>query len=202
MPTHQGQTQTDIVIGDAGDSITSDASIEFTVSYDDDADFQYKNNAPSGDAEDSSYEIEVKDATGTSLGTFAAEYTFDPVTGTATNVSSTRTNTFTPSPDGNTPSFPSSWETLAERTWEISSTKGTSTFAGFEGRWKFASTVASGGSVSQTVNTQNDDELKVTLSYSDGSSTVATVVVICKASASGTSGVTLGSPSVSDSLRP
>lgn len=202
MPTHQGKTQTDILIGDGGEGITIDSSIELTATYSANANFQYKDNVPSADNEDSSYELKLLDAAGGTLATFAAEYTCDPVTGTATNVSSTRTNTFNPSPNGSTPSFPSSHQTLAHREWEISSKKGNQTFAGFQASWKFASTVAS-GSVTQTVNTQNDGELNVTLVYSDAAGPVLEVDVVCLVAVSASSqAVKIGTPTVTDNIQP
>ncbi|HLT39334.1 MAG TPA: hypothetical protein VK034_23785 [Enhygromyxa sp.] len=197
MPTHQGNTQTDIVIGSSGESITLDSSIHFTATYSDSPDFQYKDNLPSADEEDSSYEILISDASGV-IATFAAEYTAEPITGSATDVSTTRTNTFNPSPDGNSPSFPTGGATFCGRVWEISSTQGGSTFAGFKSTWRFTSTIAA-GTVTRTVNTQNDDRLKVTLVYKDPTGAqILKVATTCDAAAQATTGVTLGSPSVTD----
>lgn len=203
MPTHQGKTHTDILIGDGGDNIQVDSSMEFEATYGTSANFQYKmNNSSGADNEDSSYELKILDSTGGTLATFFAEYTCDPVTGTATQISSTRTNTFNPSPNGNSPaSLPTAYETFVSRDWEVSAVKAGQTFAGFESSWKFASTVASGGSVSQTVNTQTDDKLEVTLVYSVGGSTI-TVVVTCVATATASSSsVRLSSPSVTDDIQ-
>lgn len=203
MPTHKGTSQTDITIsGGGGKSITLDGRIEFTANYGTSANFQYKDNAPSQNNEDSDYELKVLDVTGATIATFAAGYTVDPVPGTGTTVSSTRTNTFTPSPNGSSPTYPSAWATEGTRDWSISSTHGGSAFGGFNSSWKFASTVVSGGSVSYAVNTQNNDELTVTLTYSDGSSTILDVVVTCYAKATVAGGVQLGSPSVTDNLAP
>jgi hypothetical protein len=203
MPTHQGKTQTDIVIGDGGESVTLDASLDFTATYGSGvtANFQYKDNASGANYENSDYEIKISNAAGV-IATWSAKYTADPVTGSATSVTTTRNNTFTPTPNGNSPTFPASPATYASRDWVISSTKSGSTFAGFDCRWEFASTVASGGSVTQTVNIQNNTKFKVTLTYSDGAATILTVVVICYAKATATSGVTLGSVSVTDTTQP
>jgi hypothetical protein len=203
MPTHQGKTQTDIVIGDGGDSVTLDASLEYFATYGSGvtANFQYKDNASGANHEDSNYEIKISDASGV-IATWAAKYTADPVTGSATNVTTTRTNTFTPTPNGNSPTYPASPATSATRDWVISSTKGGSTFAGFDCRWECASTVATGGSVSQTVNIQNNAKLKVTLTYTVGGSTVLTVIAICYAKATETAGVTLGAISRTDTIVP
>jgi hypothetical protein len=202
MPTHQGTSQTDITIGSGGRSITLDGRIEYTATYGTSANFQYKDNAPSQNNEDSNYEVKVLDVTGATLATFAAEYTVDPVPGTGTSVTSTRTNTFNPSPNGNTPTFPSAWATHSTRAWSISSTHGGSAFGGFNSDWKFASTIATGGSVSYAVNTQNNDQLTVTLTYTYGGSTILEVVVTCYAKATVAGGVQLGSPSVTDNLQP
>ena len=205
MPTHQGKTQTDIVIGDGGDSIELESSIEFAATYGTSANFQYKiNNTATSDSEDSSYELKVLDASGATLATFFAKYTCDPVTGTATDVDSTRTNTFSPSPNGSSPAaIPSSRETYASRSWSISAMKNNQSFAGFQASWQFASTVPTGGSVSQTVSTQNNDELEVTLTYTSGGNTVLSVVVTCSTAVSASSAmVWFNSPSVSDTLQP
>jgi hypothetical protein len=179
--------------------------MEFVATYGITANFQYKQNNSSGaDNEDSSYELKVLNTAGATLATFFAEYTCDPVPGTATDVVSTRTNTFSPSPNGSSPaSLPGTYQTFASRAWAISTKKNGQTFAGFEASWKFASTVASGGSVSQTVTSQNDDELEVTLTYTSGGSTVLSVVVTCSAIASVSHpSIQLGTPSVTDSILP
>ncbi|MCA9696056.1 MAG: hypothetical protein KC431_00940, partial [Myxococcales bacterium] len=86
--------------------------------------------------------------------------------------------------------------------WSIMATSGGSNFAGFDCQWEFATTVGSGGSVSQSVNTQNDGTLDVSLVFTKGGSTVLSVDVTCLASASVTTGLTLGSPSVTDDIQP
>lgn len=198
MPTHQGKTQTDIVIGTGGDEASLDSRFEFSISYGASADFQYVDNVPSADEEDSNYEIQITDASGL-IASLAAEYTSEPITGTATNVSSTRTNTFKPAPNGSSPGFPSGGATFCSRIWEISSTSGGSTFAGFKSTWKFTSTVVSGGTVTQTINKQNNDQLKVTWVYKNsGGVTIANAVITCYATAQATASVVLGSPSVTD----
>jgi hypothetical protein len=208
MPTHQGKTQTDIVIAEAGNSsrhIDLDANIEFLATYSGSTNYQYKDNVPSADHEDSNYELKLLSLGGSTIATFAAKYTADPVPGTATVVTTTRTNTFNPAPNGNTPTFPASPATYVSRDWVISSTRSGSTFAGFDCRWEFASTVISGSgvSVSQSVNTQNNTTLTVTLTYTSGGSTILTVVVTCFATATASGGgVNLGSPSVSDTIQP
>lgn len=205
MPTHQGKTQTDIVIGDGGDSIELSSSLEFSATYGSSANFQYTiNNASGDDNEDSSYEIRALDSGGATLATFFAEYKCDPVTGTATNVSGTRTNTFTPSANGSSPAgIPAMNQTYAHRSWSIVAKKFFQTFASFQASWTFASTVASGGSVSQTVTTQNDDELQVTLTYTSGGVTVFTVVVTCSATATSSSPlVQLRQPDANDTFQP
>jgi hypothetical protein len=203
MPTHQGKTQTDIVIGDGGEEIALDGRLEFLATYGTSANFQYKDNASGQNYEDSAYELKVLNVTGATIATFYADYKANPVTGSATIVTTTRTNTFTPSPNGNTPTFPiSGWETHGTRAWSVTSTHGGSTFAGFNSTWKFASTVLSGGSVSYAVNTQTNDQLTVTLTYRDASAIILTVVVTCYAKATKTGGVNLGSPSVTDTLQP
>jgi hypothetical protein len=203
MPTHQGTSQTDIVISGGGSkSMTLDGRFAFDATYGTSANFQYKDNAPSQNNEDSNYELKILNVAGATIATFAAEYTVDLVAGSGTTVNSTRTNTFNPSPNGNTPTFPSLWATHATRDWSISSTHSGSAFGTFTSAWKFASTVVSGGSVSYAVNTQNNDELNVTLTYSDGTSTILTVVVTCYAKATVAGGVQLGSVSRTDNLQP
>jgi hypothetical protein len=203
MPTHQGKTQTDIVIGDTGDSIILDGRIEWLATYSNSANFQYKDNASGQNYEDSAYELRALDVTGGTIATFFADYKANPVTGTATTVTTTRTNTFSASPNGNTPTFPAAgWETHGTRDWSISSTKAGQTFAGFNAHWKFASTVVAGGSVSYSVNTQTNDELTVTLTYRDATSVILTVVVTCYAKTTKTGGVQLGSVSRTDNLQP
>src|SRR5687768_10142288 len=104
MPTHQGKTQTDILIGQGGENITLDARIEFTATYSvsqGQVNFQYlMNNSSGDDDEDSSYEIKLSDVSGAPLATWYAQYTAEPIPGTATDITSTRTNTFNPSANG------------------------------------------------------------------------------------------------------
>ena len=202
MPTHQGKSQTDIVISDGGGSITLDGSFEFTATYPNTLTFLYKNHSPGADNENSSYTLKAIDTNGKTVATFSARYKADPVTGTASNISSTRGNTFTPAPTGTATTFPSSPLTYAKRDWSIMATSGGSNFAGFDCQWEFATTVGSGGSVSQSVNTQNDGTLDVSLVFTKGGSTVLSVDVTCLASASVTTGLTLGSPSVTDDIQP
>ncbi|MCA9696057.1 MAG: hypothetical protein KC431_00945 [Myxococcales bacterium] len=202
MPTHQGTSQTDIIIGDGGNSITLDASFGFTATYPNTLTFLYKNHSPGADNENSSYTLKAIDSNNKVVATFSARYKVDPVTGSATNISSTRGNTFSPTPTGSATSFPSSWETYAKRNWSISSTSSGSTFAGFDCEWEFATTVGSGGSVSQSVTTQNDGTLEITLVFTKGGSTVLSVDVTCPASATATTGVTLGSVSRTDDIQP
>lgn len=202
MPTHQGKTQTDIVIGDQGDSAEQHSSIEFVASYDVSATFDYQDAASGEDNQDSRYELVVKDAAGGTLATFAAKYTAEVVPGTATDVSTSKTNTFTPSPSGSSPGWPTGTATSATREWEVVCTSSGSTFCTHQARWDFVSTVKSGGSVGQVIDTQNDDELVVTLTYTEGRTVLAEIEVTCAATVEVSAAVTAGSPSVTDSFSP
>jgi hypothetical protein len=207
MPTHQGKTQTDIVIGDGGESIALDARIEFTGTYtvsQSQVNFQYlKNNATGDNDEDSSYEIKLSDASGSPLARWYAQYTAEPVPGTATNITSTRTNTFNPTANGSSPTFPSAYETFVSRNWSITATKSGQTFGQFKCFWKFASTCASGYTVTQTVNTQGNSLLDVTLLYEDATgSDVLEMRVICYAVATKShNNIQLSNPSITDNIQ-
>lgn len=207
MPTHQGKTQTDILIGQGGETIEIDGSIEFIATYavsSSDVNFQYKmNNSSSDDDEDSNYELELLDAGGGTIATWAAQYTAAPVPGTATTIDSTRTNAFNPAANGNTPAFPGSYETFVSRQWSVTATKQGQTFGQFQCFWKFASTVISGYTVTQTVNTQGNSSLDVTLVYKDGAGRdVLEVRTICYAVATKSHpSIQLGSPSISDTIQ-
>jgi hypothetical protein len=207
MPTHQGKTQTDIVIGDGGESIELDARIEFTATYSvsqGQVNFQYlMNNSSGANDENSSYELKLLDAVGSPLARWYAQYTAEPVPGTATNVTSTRTNTFNPSANGSAPTFPAAYETYVSRNWSVTATKQNQTFGQFKCFWKFASTCASGYTVTQTVNTQGNSLLDVTLLYEDATGgDVIEVRVECYAVATKShSSIQLSSPSITDNIQ-
>jgi hypothetical protein len=207
MPTHQGKTQTDILIGQGGENIQLDARIEFTATYSvsqGQVNFQYlMNNSSGDDDEDSSYEVRVNDVTGSPLATWYAQYTAEPIPGTATTITSTRTNTFNPSANGSTPTFPTSYETFVSRNWAVTATKQNQTFGQFQCFWKFASTCASGYTVTQTVNTQGNSLLDVTLLYEDATGNdVVEVRVICYAVATKSHGsIQLSNPSITDNIQ-
>jgi len=204
MPTHQGKTQTDIVIGDGGDSATQTSSFEYVATYSASMTLQYQDAASGGSNQDSRYELVLKDATGATLATLAAKYTAQGTLGTATSLNTTKSNTWSPSPNGSSPTWPTgSTPTSATRQWQVVCTKGAPTFATYQARWDFVSTVQSGGSVGQIVGTQSSSELGVTLTYTDGSRNVLlTVVVTCKATVAASVGVSIGTPSVTDTLSP
>jgi hypothetical protein len=207
MPTHQGKTQTDILIGQGGEGITLDARIEFTATYavsQSSVNYQYlMNNSSSDDDEDSSYELKLLDGAGSPIARWYAQYTAEPIPGTATNITSTRTNTFNPAANGSSPTFPTSYETFVSRNWLVTATKQNQTFGQFQCFWKFASTCAAGYTVTQTVNTQGNSTLDVTLLYEDATGgDVFEVRVICYAVATKSHpSIQLSNPSITDNIQ-
>lgn len=202
VPTHQGKSQTDIVVGDAGESATQHSSFEFDASYSDSMTLQYLDAASGASNQDSRYELVLKDAAGTTLATFAAKYTAQGTLGTATSLNTTKSNTWSPSPSGNTPTWPTGTPTSATRQWQVVCTKAGQTFGTHQARWDFVSTVKSGGSVGQVVSTQDDDQLVVTLTYTEGRTVLLTVEVTCEAVVTTVGGVQAGTPSVTDTFTP
>lgn len=202
MPTHQGKTQTDIVIGDGGDSATQHSSFEFLATYSSTATLQYQDAASGASNQDSRYELVAKDAAGATIATFAAKYTAQATLGTGTSITTTKTNTWNPSPNGSSPTWPTGTVTSATRQWQVVCTRAGQTFGTHQARWDFVSTVKSGGSVGQVVSTQNGDQLVVTLTYTEGRTVLLTVVVTCVATVDTTGSVSEGSPTVTDTFSP
>lgn len=203
MPTHQGKTQTDIVISDGGGAhATQQSSFEFDASYSDSMTLQYLDAASGASNQDSRYELVLKDATGATLATFAAKYTAQGTLGSATSLGTTKTNTWNPSPNGNTPAWPTGTATSATRQWQVVCTKAGATFGTHEARWDFVSTVKSGGSVGQVVSTQTNGQLVVTLTYTEGRTVLLTVEATCDGAVTTGGGVQAGTPSVTDTFSP
>ncbi len=205
MPTHQGTTQTDILVGGGGDSAQVHTEFEFFATYASTASLEYADLAPGTDRQYSGYELIVRDPMGAPLAAFAARYKSWIDRGSATGSKTIDIqNSFNPAPSGSTPSWPLSAATTADREWSVDTfdTKG-DLYAKLYGTWQVRSTVASKtATVVQTVTDQTDALLRVHLVYMDGATVLLDVVATMPAGAMVSGGVTADPPDVIDRFTP
>jgi hypothetical protein len=206
MPTHQGQTQTDIVIGDGGDSASEHTSFEFNSTYSASGGLQVVDLAPGTDRQYSAYELVIQDpATGLQLATFAARYKAWIDVGSATGKKEIDiTNKFDPGPVGSSPNWPLAFQTSAERTWRTDTfdRKG-NLYARAWATWSVRTTVASTSAyVIQTIVDQTPTLLRVHLVYLDGSAVVLDTIASMGADVAVEGGVAKDPPDITDSFVP
>lgn len=204
MPTHQGQTQTDIVLGDGGSSMTESTSFDFSATYSGLGDLQVEDLASGTDRQNTSYELAIKDATGSTIATLAARYKAWVDRGSATgNKTIDITNNFNPPADGSSPSWPPTAETTALRAWSVKVfDRASDLFGEAQGEWQVRTTVQTGASVIQTIVDQTDSLLRLHLVYLDGAVVINDVVVEMSASVSVQGSLTADPPDVSDRFTP
>ncbi|HLT41035.1 MAG TPA: hypothetical protein VK034_32380 [Enhygromyxa sp.] len=205
MPTHQGKTQTDILIGDGGESAQEHSEFEFFATYATTATLEYVDLAPGTDRQYGGYELLVRNAVGTVIATFAARYKAWVDRGSAGGPKSIDiSNNFNPGPDGDTPGWPLSPTTIAKRLWRVDTfDKKSNLYAQLWVNWQLRTTIAvSGGSVIQTVTDQTDDLLRVHYVFMDGQVVLLDVVATMPSTASVTGSVTADPPDVVDTFTP
>ncbi len=205
MPTHQGKSQTDILIGDGGESAAEHTEFELFSTYASNATLEYVDFAPTSDRQYSGYELIVRDATGAVLATFAARYKAWIDRGSAGgNKVITINNVFSPAPSGNSPSWPLSATTTTSREWRVDTFDPKSNmYAQLYGTWQLRSTVMSRTArVIQTVTDQTDSLLRVHLVYMDGAVVLLDVVASMPATPTVTGSITADPPDVIDRFTP
>lgn len=205
MPTHQGKTQTTILIGDGGESAQEDSEFEFAATYATNATFEYADLAPGTDRQYGGYELVVRDATGAVLATFAARYKAWIDRGSATGPKTISiVNTFNPAPDGSSPNWPLSAVTTADREWRVDAYDSASNlYAQLYATWQLRSTVVGReGRVIQTVTDQTDTLLRVHLVYMDGPVVLLDVVASMPSIAKVTGSLMADPPDVIDRFTP
>lgn len=204
MPTHQGKTHTDILIGDGGENIQESSEFEFSATYASTATLEYADLAPGTDRNYSGYELVVRDSAGSVIATFAARYKAWIDRGSATGPKSINiVNSFTPPPSGSLPTWPLSAVTTTDREWRVDSFDATSNlYAQAFATWQLRTTVMSGATVIQTVTDQTDTLLRVHLVYMQGRTILLDTVATMTASAKAVGKVTLDPPDVTDRFTP
>jgi hypothetical protein len=206
MPTHQGKTQTDIVIGDGGESASEHTEFEFLATYSGAGNLQYADLAPGTDRQFSAYELIITEpATGMTIATMAARYKAGIDRGSATgNKTINITNTFNPAPGGSTPTWPLTYQTSAERVWRVDTfDKKSNLYASAYATWGVRTTVGIAGAyVIQTVVDQTDSLLRVHLVYLNGSVVLLDTVVTMLATVTVTGSVTQDPPDITDTFIP
>jgi hypothetical protein len=204
MPTHQGKTQTDIVIGDGGDSASEHSEFEFNATYSNAGNLQYVDLAPGTDRQYSAYELIISEpATGNTLATVAARYKAWIDVGSAKGKKSIDiTNAFTPAPNGSAPNWPLAYQTSADRVWRVDTfDRKSNLYARAWASWSVRTTVTSTTAyVIQTVVDQTPAMLRVHLVYLNGTSVLLDTIVTMTASVIVTGGVSKDPPDITDTF--
>lgn len=204
MPTHQGQSQTDIILNGGGNSITEDTSFDFNATYGQLGDLQVLDLAPGSDRQYMAYELSVRDATGATVATFAARYKAWVDRGSADGRKSiTINNTFNPVPDGNSPNWPSTADTTAERVWKVDTFDDSGNLFGTaQASWQVRTTVERGARVIQTVVDQDANLLRLHLVYLQGNVVLLDVVTTMDGAVTTQGTVVADPPDVTDRFTP
>lgn len=205
MPTHQGKTQTDILIGDGGESAQEHSEFEFFATYATTATLQYADLAPGTDRQYGGYELIVRNSNGAVLATFAARYKAWIDRGSASGPKTIDiTNNFNPAPVGSSPAWPLNAKTTADREWRVDTfdSRG-NLFAQLYTFWQLRTTVTSSrATVIQTVTDQTDSLLRVHYVYMDGQVVLLDLVASMPAAATVVGSVTADPPDVIDKFTP
>lgn len=206
MPTHQGKTQTDIVIGDGGESASEHTEFEFIATYSGTGNLQYADLAPGTDRQYSAYELIITEpATGMTIATMAARYKAWIDVGTAKGKKTINiTNTFNPAPSGSLPNWPLAYQTSADRVWRVDTfDKKSNVYAKAWATWGVRTTVGIATAyVIQTIVDQTPSLLRVHLVYLNGSAVLLDTVVTMQASVAVTGTVTQDPPDITDTFSP
>ena len=206
MPTHQGKTQTDIVIGDGGDSASEHSEFEFMATYSAAGNLQYVDLAPGTDRQYSAYELIItQPASGQTIATMAARYKAWIDVGTAKGKKSIDiTNTFNPAPSGSSPNWPLAYQTSADRLWRVDTfDRRSNLYATAWAKWTVRTTVSVATSyVIQTVVDQTPAMLRLHLVYLDGTAVLLDTIVTMLSSVSVTGTVSKDPPDITDAFSP
>jgi hypothetical protein len=205
MPTHQGKTQTDILIGQGGENVRENSEFEFSATYATSATLQYLDMAPGTDRYYGGYQLILNDATGGVLATFAARYKAWIDRGSASGPKTIDIiNTFTPAPSGSTPGWPLAAVTTADREWRVDTFDGKGNlYAQLWSTWQFRTTTTSPtATVIQTVTDQTDNLLRVHLVYMQGAVVLLDVVATAFATVTAELSITVDPPDVTDRFTP
>ncbi|MCA9687381.1 MAG: hypothetical protein KC457_34790 [Myxococcales bacterium] len=204
MPTHQGKSQTDITLGGEGSSITEDTSFEFAATHGLGAQLQVKDLAPGTDRQYTAYELVVNDPAGGPVATMAARYKAWVDRGSASGQKTIDiTNTFDPQPDGASPTWPSTADTVAERSWKVDCFDAAGNLFGTaQANWQLRSTVQTGAKVIQTVVDQDSEMLRVHLVYLAGDVVLLDTVVTMTGAVAVKGRVSADPPDVTDRFIP
>lgn len=206
MPTHQGKSQTDIVVGDAGESASEHTEFEFNATYSSSGNLQFVDLAPGTDRQYSAYELIITEpASGTTLATMAARYKAGIDLGSSPGPKTISiTNTFTPAPAGSTPNWPLAFQTSADRVWEVNTfDKKANLYARAWASWGVRTTVGVASAyVIQTVVDQTATLLRVHLVYLNGSTVLLDTIVTMQASVTVTGSITQDPPDITDTFSP
>jgi hypothetical protein len=207
MPTHQGKTQTDIVIGDGGDSVSEHTEFEFLATYSGSGNLQYADLAPGTDRQYSAYQLIITEPVtgGATLATMSARYKAGIDVGSAKgNKTINISNTFNPAPSGSLPNWPLAYQTSADRVWRVDTfDKKSNLYASAWASWSVRTTVGIATAyVIQTVVDQTPTMLRVHLVYLNGSSVLLDTVVTMTAGVTITGTVTKDPPDITDTFSP
>lgn len=205
MPTHQGQTQTDITIGDGGDSAQQQSAFSFAATYVEVGNLQFRDLDPSHGRQSAVYEFKVNTPGGITIASFSARYDAwierrEPGGRRVVEI----TNSFDPAPNGDQPGLIRSPRTSAERLWEVPTfTADGNPFATLWVHWQLRTAVGSRAvRVVQTVTDQSADLLRVVLVFLDDDDTLLSVVATMPASFAVDGGVLADPPNVTDRFVP
>jgi hypothetical protein len=206
MPTHQGKTQTDIVIGDGGEEVSEHTEFEFIATYSGTGNLQYADLAPGTDRQYSAYELIITEpVTGSVLATMAARYKAGIDVGSATgNKTIDITNTFNPAPTGSTPNWPLAYQTSADRAWRVNTyDKKSNLYASPYAAWGVRTTVGIATAyVIQTIVDQTPSLLRLHLVYLNGSVVLLDCVVTMQSTVAVKGSITQDPPDVTDTFSP
>ncbi|NVB42433.1 hypothetical protein G6O69_31710 [Pseudenhygromyxa sp. WMMC2535] len=207
MPTHQGQTQTDITLaGSRGssDSIVEGTSFDFSATHALSGALQVEDLAAGTDRQYTAYELVVRDPTGATLATLAARYKAWVDRGSAEGAKDVAIDSdYDPAAAGSSPSWPISAATVAERSWKVETFDDVGNlFATAHASWQVRSTVQAGARVIQTVVDQSDALLRVHLVYLDGDVVLLDMVVSMTGGVSVAGSISADPADVSDRFTP
>jgi hypothetical protein len=207
MPTHQGKTQTDIVIGDGGEEVSEHTEFEFLATYSGAGNLQFADLAPGTDRQYSAYELIITQPVtgGAVLATMSARYKAGIDVGTAPgNKTINITNTFTPAPTGSTPNYPLAYQTSADRAWRVNTyDKKSNLYASPYASWGVRTTVGMATAyVIQTIVDQTPSLLRVHLVYLNGAAVLLDCVVTMTSTVTVKGSITQDPPDVTDTFTP
>lgn len=197
MPTHQGKTQTDIVIGDGGDSATLSTELEWTLTTSQPVEVRADDDSGPLDG-DATHRIAVLTATGGLMGALHVALRAAGTPSGATRGARTRADELAPLPAAGGVTWPTAPETSATRDVTASATG----LGGLEATFEAATSAGTGVDVDQVVVSQTTGLLELHLTFRTGKTPFAEATVVCTSSLSATTSVTTTGPVVADLFLP